>query len=322
VEPGRRLGRASGALVAYRPNLPPRRIATLDKPLQNGDIVEILINKQSSPSYDWLTIARTSSAKNRIRQWFKKERRDEALELGRASLEREARRQGFDAAELLRPEWLDEVRKRLGLQSTEDLLASLGFGGVGTSQVIGRLREIQRQQAPPARREPAIGAPKSPSTRQRTREDAVRVKGMDKLLVRFSRCCNPVPGEPIIGYVTRGRGVSIHRPDCPNLQANRASGDGRLVEVTWDAVDAAYYPVEVEIYGLDRPGLLSDVTQIVAESRTNILYALVRGRARRQNLAVIDLILEVKDLREIDHLRKKILKVPDVFSVERVARVH
>jgi guanosine-3',5'-bis(diphosphate) 3'-pyrophosphohydrolase len=297
------------------------RITPLDRPLQNGDIVEILTHKEAHPSADWLQIVRTSSTKNRIRQWLKRERREEALERGQQALEREARRQGLDPAAVLRPEWLDEVRQRFSFQSADDLLASVGFGGASAAQVIGRLRELARRSQPPApagegRGDGAAAGGARPRPAGGRREEGVRVRGLTGVLVRLPRCCNPVPGDPIIGYVTRGRGVTIHRTDCPNLQAHRAE-EGRLVEVDWGAVNAAFYPVEVEIHGLDRPGLLFDVTQVVAEARTNILKASARGGAR-SGVAAIDLVLEVKDLQQVDHLLRRLRKVRDVFSAGRV----
>ena len=302
------------------------RIVTLGRPLENGDIVEVLTHKQAGPSADWLAIVRTSTAKNRIRQWFKREPREEAVVRGREALQRECRRLSMDPAQLLRPEWLEEAMRRFSYQSVDDLLAAVGFGSTSAAQVVGRLRdqwrkaEEQRAIAEAAAQSlldmPATGR-KGHTPRS---SDGVRVRGIDNVLIRFGRCCNPVPGDPIVGYVTRGRGVSIHHPSCPNLLSHRGE-EGRLIEVAWEQVDAAYYPVEVEIHGLDRPGLLSDVTQILAESRTNILEASARGRGRSDR-AVIGFVLEIKNLDHLEHLRKKILKVRDVYRVDRVLRSH
>jgi guanosine-3',5'-bis(diphosphate) 3'-pyrophosphohydrolase len=299
------------------------RIAPLDTKLQNGDIVEILTSNQGAPSPDWLTIARTGLAKNRIRQWLKKERRAEALALGRESLERECRRQGLVPAEVLRPEWLAEVAARFSFPDAEELLAAVGFGGATAAQVVGRLRDLARrrsaaesaagQGAEPAEAPgPSLPAPGPGAA------DAVWVKGERNILVRFSRCCHPVPGDPILGYVTRGRGVTIHHPDCPNLQHHRAE-TGRIVEVSWDSVRASTYPVEIEITGHDRPGLLSDITRIVAEGKHNILYASARG-GTRAGQALIDVVLEVRDLGEFQEIQRKILGVRDVLTAERTVR--
>jgi guanosine-3',5'-bis(diphosphate) 3'-pyrophosphohydrolase len=302
------------------------RIVTLDRPLENGDIVEVLTHKQAGPSADWIAIVRTSTAKNRIRQWFKRERREEAVTRGRDALQRECRRQSLDPAQLLRPEWLEEAARRFSYQSVDDLIAAVGFGGTSAAQVVGRLRDqwrkVEEQRAiaeaeAQALTEMPAGTRKGVANR---RSDGVRVRGIDNVLVRFGRCCNPVPGDPIVGYVTRGRGVSIHHPACPNLLSHRGE-EGRLIEVDWEQVDAAYYPVEVEIHGLDRPGLLSDITQILADTRTNIIEARARGRGRSDR-AVIGFVLEIKNLEHLENLRRKILKVRDVFRVERVLRPH
>jgi len=186
---------------------------------------------------------------------------------------------------------------------------------------VGRVRDMQRRQQAAAGAAEAAGAvlelPPS-TTPTAPAADAIRVKGERNVLVRFSRCCHPVPGDPIMGYVTRGRGVSIHHPDCPNLQSHRGDA-GRVIDVSWDSVRAAAYPVEIEITGYDRPGLLSDITQIVAEGRHNILYASARG-GTRAGQALIDVVMEVKDLEEFLAVRRKILRVRDVLSAERTVR--
>ncbi|HEY8449904.1 MAG TPA: TGS domain-containing protein, partial [Bacillota bacterium] len=293
------------------------RIVSLEQPLRNGDIVEILTSTHSAgPSPDWLGIVKTNTARNRIRQFLKRQRRDENLERGRAALEREARAQGLPFDELWRDEWVEEICAQFSFNDPDDLLVTVGYGGLTASQVIRKLREIDRRHR---REEPA---PADLTKLQRRRPsprdpaESVRVKGIDNLLVRFSRCCNPVPGDPIIGYVTRGRGVSIHRRDCHNLQHVLRHEGERLIDVTWDNVQAAYYPVHLQINAIDRPGLLSDVAQLVAETRTNILSA--KARAMRDRTAVIDLVLEISSLDQLEYLCKRISHVRDVLAVERV----
>lgn len=306
------------------------RIAPLDTRLQNGDIIEILTNKGTGPSPDWLAVVRTGLAKNRIRQWLKKERHDEALQLGRDALQRECRRQGVHPEQLLRHEWLQEVALRFSFTDTDDLLAAVGFGGASPAQVVGRLLQRWRQGQLAAHPADAATTAAQEEAEARAREDAQRaslavqpvdgvaVKGEHNVLVRFSRCCHPVPGDPIIGYVTRGRGVSIHHPDCPNIQAHRET-DGRIIDVSWDALQAASYPVELEITGYDRPGLLSDITKIVADGNHNILFASARG-GTRGGLSLIDVVMEVRDLAECEAVRRKVLRIRDVLSAERTVR--
>ncbi|HEY8488543.1 MAG TPA: bifunctional (p)ppGpp synthetase/guanosine-3',5'-bis(diphosphate) 3'-pyrophosphohydrolase, partial [Thermaerobacter sp.] len=294
------------------------RIVPLDYRLKNGDIVEILTNKQSSgPSADWLQFVRTSTARSRIRQWLKKQRRDENLERGRAMLEHELKAHGLPVREVWRKDWLDEVAARYNLSDGEELLVSIGYGGVAAGQVAGRLRDLYRRQVA---REGSEAAPALPEEGRRARVApargaGVRVDGLDQILVRFSRCCNPVPGDPIVGYVTRGRGVSIHRADCNMLKASPDVGQ-RLIDVSWDQVAGQAFPVAVEIDCYDRVGLLSDITAVVADTRRNILAA--RTRTHRDGTATIDLVVEVQNLEQFDQLRRQLERVRDVIRVQRV----
>ncbi|EKP93761.1 RelA/SpoT family protein [Thermaerobacter subterraneus] len=295
------------------------RIVPLDYRLKNGDIVEILTSKQSSgPSADWLQFVRTSTARSRIRQWLKKQRRDENLERGRLMLEHELRAHGLPVKEVWRKDWLDEVAARYNLPDGEELLVCIGYGGVAAGQVAGRLRDLYRRQG--AAREGGEAVPAVPEEVRRARSApaqgaGVRVGGLDHVLVRFSRCCSPVPGDPIVGYVTRGRGVSIHRADCNMLKASPEAGQ-RLIDVSWDQVAGQAFPVAVEIDCYDRVGLLSDIAAVVADTRRNILA--VRTRTHRDGTATIDLVVEVQNLEQFDHLRRQLERVRDVIRVERV----
>jgi len=294
------------------------RIVPLDYTLKNGDIVEILTSKQSSgPSADWLKMVKTSSAKNKIRQWFKREKRAENLEKGREALEREIARHGFEPHELMREEWLDEVKRRFNFQTTDDLLVAVGYGGVTAQHVVARLLNEYRKQA--QEQEAALEELAKESRWEGYGEptEGVRIKGVDNVLVRFARCCNPIPGDPIIGYVTRGRGVSVHRLDCPNMAAALKDKQERLIEVAWDRADSLFYPVRVKIDAIDRPGLMSDVLYVIAEGKTNILSA----RAGADNgAAVIELVLEIRDLEHLERLVDRIKRVRDVVDVRRTAR--
>lgn len=294
------------------------KIVSLDQELENGDIVEILTNKSSKgPSADWLNIVKTSSAKNRIRQWFKRQKRDENLERGKELIEKEIKKQGLRVEELWNESWLNEAKNRFGFQSLEDLYVAIGYGGQSASQVVARLKERYEQQQ---REETPITVDDLTSDESKRRGadgSGVSVKGIDNVLVRFSRCCNPVPGDPILGYITRGRGVSIHHADCPNIN-KYIDDEERIIEVTWENVDANYYPVEIQVNALDRPGLLSDVAQTAAETRVNILSA--EARTYRDRTAVIDMVLEIRNLEELGFIRQKLEALRDVKSVKRVSR--
>ena len=206
----------------------------MDYQLQTGDIVEILTTQSSShgPSRDWLKVVKTNQARNKIRQWFKKERREENIEKGREMLDREAKRQGYTLSQLVRNEWVEGIFKKYGFTSLEDLYSALGYGGITTGAVISRLvdeyRKANEQETVP---ESIVREPK-PERPRSTADNGIKVKDIDNVMVRFAKCCNPVPGDPVIGYITRGRGVSVHRADCVNL-AEGFVDSNRLIEVSW-----------------------------------------------------------------------------------------
>lgn len=295
------------------------KIVPLDYQLANGDIVEILTSKTAAgPRSDWLKIVKTSDAKSKIRSWFRKEKREENLARGRDLVEKEIRRQGFEVHELMTVERLDEVARKLGYNSGEDLLVSVGYAGVTSQQVVSRLREEYRREKKPRNEGGVLPAREARAWEGYGRAvDGVRVKGIDHVLVRFSRCCNPVPGDPIVGYITRGRGVSIHRLTCPNMKQLAASTE-RFIEVAWDKVTAAFYPVEIAVRSIDRPGVLSEVANVIAETRTNIISA--RATTYKDKTALIDLVLEIKDLDQLRFIMQRLEKVRDVVSVDRVVR--
>ncbi|MCR4398988.1 MAG: bifunctional (p)ppGpp synthetase/guanosine-3',5'-bis(diphosphate) 3'-pyrophosphohydrolase [Firmicutes bacterium] len=295
------------------------RIVPLDYKLKNGDIVEILTSKHSAgPSRDWMNIVKTSSARNKIRAWFKKERHEENVARGRELLEREVERQGLDRQNLLTAELLKSLAARMNFQGQDDLLAAIGYGGFTPQYIVSRLRdEYKKALKPVSLPEQAFQIETRPPAKRKT-GDGVIVRGLENLLVRFSRCCNPVPGDAIIGFITRGRGVSIHRVDCPNI-VHYSDDAERLIEVAWAEHEAAY-PVEISVTAMDRPGLLSDIASVVADTRTNILSA--RALTSKHTRAVLDLVLEIRDLEHLQHIKNRITRVKDVLKVERVVRDH
>ncbi|MEX2355497.1 MAG: bifunctional (p)ppGpp synthetase/guanosine-3',5'-bis(diphosphate) 3'-pyrophosphohydrolase [Thermaerobacterales bacterium] len=298
------------------------RLVPLETQLAHGDIVEILTNKQSAgPSPDWLKIVKTSTAKSRIRQFLKRQRRDENLQRGRELIERELKTYSLPFASVWKEDWVAEVGRRFQIQDSDDLLVSVGFGGISAGQVASRLREIHRRESGIETREaPDLESLARGATKQaRGPMEGVQVTGIDNILVRFSRCCNPVPGDDIIGYITRGRGVSIHHRECANLKHLLDSdGENRQIEVSWDRVAATAYPVKVIIEAIDRPGLLSDVAHVVAETRTNILSA--KARSGKDGGAVIDMVMELRSLDQFEFLRRRIETIRDVLNVERAHR--
>ena len=298
------------------------KIVPLDHTLQNGDIIEVLTSKQiGGPSWDWLTMTKTTAAKQKIRQWFKRERREEHITRGKELMEKEIRRRGLDREEVLREEWLEDVAHRLSLTSAEELYAAVGYGGITIQYVVQKLIEILERER---RRTTLVdleqlqrelrAAPVTPAYGRPV--EGVRVRGVDNVLIRFSRCCNPLPGDSIVGYVTRGRGVSVHRLGCSNVR--HLSGEPeRLIEVAWDKDAPQVFQTALVISAFDRPGLLSDVVNAVAETRTNMSY--VNARAGKNKTATIDLVLEITSLEQLRHIQDRIAKIRDVFSVSRTA---
>lgn len=292
------------------------KIAPLDTALKNGDVVEILTSKQSpGPSIDWLKIVKTASAKNKIRQFFKRERREENLARGKEMLKGEIQKTGIEAHELMRDEWLAEVCRRVSVKDVDDLYVAIGIGSLNAGSVVSRLREMyekeKRAQEPPA----PVEIEKKDWSGYGKASNGIRVKGVSNLVVRLSRCCTPVPGDPIIGYVTRGRGVTVHRLDCPNME-DLAKDPDRLIEVAWEENYQTSSPVAVQVTALDRSGLLADVVSIIADARINMLST--SSRANKSKIATLDLVLEIKDAQQLQYVMNKIGKVRDVMHVERV----
>jgi GTP pyrophosphokinase len=294
------------------------RIIPLETKLTNGDIVEILTSKQANgPSRDWLSFVKTSQAKNRIRQWFRKEQREENIARGREGLEREVRKLGMDPEILLKPEALQVILKAYNFSSIDDLYAVLGDGAVTINKVLMRLREdLSKEEKEKLQLAALQQGDGKPSSAYGKASQGVRVKGVDNVLIRFSRCCNPLPGDDIVGYITRGRGVSIHRRECDNIKAHSSEEQERMVGVMWDSEVDSIYPVDVEIFGLDRSRMVTDVMNAVLDSRTHILG--INARVSKDKMAHIQLSIEIRNLGHLYNVMQKIRRVKDVTSVERV----
>ncbi|MBP3371739.1 MAG: bifunctional (p)ppGpp synthetase/guanosine-3',5'-bis(diphosphate) 3'-pyrophosphohydrolase, partial [Clostridia bacterium] len=269
-----------------------RRMVSLDTTLNTGDIVEIQTSSSSKgPSRDWLNIAQTSNAKNRIRQFLKREFRDDNIEKGRTMLEDAAKRQGYNLNDLMRPEWLEKLLPRYTLQSVDDLYAAVGFGGLATNQVISRLVEQFKKVAKPEELPQIVPQEKTQEAKKKSKRhqsvgNGVIVKGEDNMLVRLSKCCNPVPGDDIVGYITRGRGVSVHRSDCTNLR-DESFSEERLIEVEWENAEGESYVVEIQIVAVDRDGLLADVVNVMTKLGKSIMG--INARANKTGVATISM---------------------------------
>ncbi len=283
------------------------RIVPLDHTLSNGDFVEILTSKNASPSRDWLTFVKTSKARNKIRGWLKEEQREESYLRGKEMLERELKRVHVEPKEVLNGERISELAKRHGVSTVEELLANIGFGKVTPQQVVQKITGKQAEDK-------KVALPTRPRRQRKGDGKGVKVRGIDDVLVRFSRCCNPVPGDDIVGYITRGRGVSVHRTDCPNI-GDLTSDKERQIDVWWDTEEDESYSVEIEIKALDRMNLLSSIMNSLSEGKTQV--EAVNARAVKQELAMIHLVVDIHDVGHMNSIMSRLRKIDGVISVRR-----
>jgi GTP pyrophosphokinase len=288
------------------------RIVPLDYQMQNGDICEILVNKSSGrPSLDWLSIVKTSSAKHKIKQWFRKERREENVLAGQEALEQELARAGL-RTDIARGELLERIAARLNYATPTDLYAAIGFGDASAQAVANRIRDDLKQSNVVDLSK--IGR-KTPQRKQLRRSSGVRIAGVDDVLVRLSKCCSPVPGDPIIGYVTIGRGVSVHRADCPNVGFMNATPE-RILQAQWLGDGSLTHHVDIEVEAEDRSALLQDIMAVFSELKTQV--SSVNARVRKDGVAVASLTVQIRDL---DHLHKLLTKLEKLKNIRRVYRV-
>ena len=298
------------------------RIVTFDYVLQNGDIVEIRTSKSApGPSRDWLNVAKSGSARTKIKQWFKKERREENIIRGREMLESELKRNELTLADVQDSEINSPILTKLSLSTMDDLYAAIGYGGVTATRVANRLRdEIVRSQKPDKR----TALDKINEAAERREQQALRnskaihgilVEGLDNCLVRFSRCCTPVPGDDIVGFITRGQGVSVHRSDCANYQRSKTSGEGRWISVSWASQITDSYLTTVTISSRDRNGLVMDIATVL-----NAINAKVRTLTARNvgsGLALTSVTIEVKNSSDLKYIMNRLASIPGVTDVKR-----
>jgi GTP diphosphokinase / guanosine-3',5'-bis(diphosphate) 3'-diphosphatase len=290
------------------------KIVPLDYQLRNGDICEILVNKSSRPSLDWLAIARTSSAKHKIKQWFRKERKDENVVAGQESVERELAREHL-RVDLARGELIEKIAKRMNYTNATDLFAAIGFGDASAVSLVLKLKdEVKSNLVDLASVQQRIPAP---ARRVSRNASGILIAGVDDVLVRLSKCCSPVPGDPIIGYVTIGKGVSVHRADCPNVAYMTATPE-RILQASWASGDTLTHAVDVEIEALDRAGLLQDVMGVCAEFKTSA--SAVTARVKRDKMALISLTLQISNLDHLHKVMEKLRTLRDVRAVYRVTK--
>ena len=281
------------------------RLVPLDYRLKNGDIVEIVTTKADhGPSRDWLNVVRTSHAREKIRQWFKRKDRDENIVHGREALERELRRLARTSISTVGNDKIAEVAKQLNHESVDDFFAAIGYGAIGPQSVVMRLGVVDDGHAQ---------LPTVAPSQQVARTGGVRVKGVGDLLVRFAKCCHPIPGDPIVGFITRGKGVTVHLRSCPTVTNEREVS--RLVEVEWEAEPTQTYPIAIRVEAFDRTGLLNDITQVVAENKVNIVAANVG--VSQDHTAVVTATLQVHSVSQLARVMSRIENLKDVISVTR-----
>lgn len=305
------------------------RIVTLDSKLKNGDIVEILTSKSAKgPSRDWMQIAKSSEARSKIRQWFKKEKKEENIANGRASFEAELKHCGIPMKDVLDPENLPGLLKRVAYGSLDEMYAAIGYGGFSAQKAVGRMQgelsHISKQhQLDKASVEPVEGAPGEvrPAVPKRTKsEQGIIVEGLDNCLVKFSKCCTPVPGDDIIGFITRGYGVSVHRADCPNAspaRRNLPGQKGRWIKVSWGTNTDETYHTSLEVVCKDRGNLVLDISAVL--SATNTRVSALNLRTSADHFAIIHLEIEVHDSEQLRTVMNRLNQISGVLKVMRPA---
>lgn len=288
-----------------------KRMVTLSSKLKTGDIVELLTQQNGKPSLDWLKFVRTASARSRIRQYFKREQRDENIHRGKDMLERESKRKGYHLQQLLAVEDFDSILQRMSLSSEDDLYSNVGFGGLSTQQVLSKLVDAYRKQHPIA----SIEVPVAPTKAEREKhsKSGVLIDGDSTYTVHMAHCCSPVPGDDIVGYISRGRGVSIHRKDCPNV---RGFGEERLIVASWDRGGADTFSATLHIFAENKGGLLAQVTGCIATAKMPITSANLRTD-NAEHIAEMTISVIIKNAEELDDLIKKLRTIDGIFEVKR-----
>ena len=304
------------------------RIVTLDSSLKNGDIVEIITSKSAKgPSRDWLKIAKSSEARSKIRQWFKKERKDENIAAGRTAFEAELKHCGIAMKEVMDPELLTNVLRRTSYGTLEELYAAIGYGGFTAQKAVSRIQgELGRIAAKHHQEEKAAElleekpeAPKPPQRKVRS-EQGIIVEGLDNCLVKFSKCCTPVPGDEIVGFITRGYGVSVHRSDCPNASEERRKlpgQEGRWIRVSWGSDTLDSYPTSLELVCKDRNNLILDISTVL--STTNTRVSAIQSRTGADQFVNIHLEISIRDQQQLRDVMNRLHQISGVLEVTRPA---
>ena len=295
------------------------KIVPLDYTLQNGDIVDIITSKTGKPSLDWLNIVGSSESKNKIRNWFKRENKEENIEKGLEALEREAKRLNYSWKELCSDNRIQQVVKQLKSNTENELYAACGYGGIPVSTVLLRLVELYKKskEHEDARKttEQIIEKLKVQGAKKAKNGTGVLVKGEPGVMVRMAKCCNPVPGDDIIGYITRGRGVSVHRSDCTSL-GHTPEDLERMIEVSWDEASSESFHVGIDIQAYDRSGILMEVMAVLSELKITITNMNAKVLENTKNV-MINIVVEIRDISQLDFVMTKLRRICEVYTVQR-----
>jgi len=286
------------------------RIVPLDYQLQSGERVEILTAKNHTPSKDWLSYVKTSRAKAKIRQWIKAEQREQSIALGRTICEKDFRKFNLNLSKLLKSGEMAKVASHFSFHEVDDLLAAVGYGKISANQVIGRLVPSERLEKQKAREETRFTRLIKRVTKKP--HDAIVVKGVEDVMIRFAGCCNPVPGDSVVGYITRGRGVTVHTAHCGNVLSDDS---GRRVDVEWDLGKDYSHPVRIRVVSSHRKGLLADISNSLTSHQANIVNAEVTTKEDR---AVGTFQIEIRDLKHLQQITRSLEKVKGVLQVRRL----
>ncbi len=303
------------AMVGAKVN---NRIASYDQQLNNGDIVEILTSKTAKgPSRDWLNICKSNQARTKIKQWFKKEKREENIVHGKASFEGELRRAGINPSVLQDPELLPALLKKLSFDCLDDMYAAIGYGGLTAAKAFGRIRDELTRVNRQNQQKEQLRLPEQPSVRQsRHKDSGVIVEDIDSCMIKFSRCCTPVPGDDIIGFITKGYGVSVHRRDCRNAAgADDPHQAGRWVKVSWSTDAEKPFSTTFEIDSTDRDGIWLDIATALSASKVKVTE--LSGRDMPAGKARTIATFEVKNVQELEAIRSRIRSIAGVLDVRR-----
>jgi GTP pyrophosphokinase len=295
------------------------RIVPFTAELRNGDIVEIITSKAAhGPSRDWIKIAKSNEARNKIKQWLKKERREENILQGRSSFEAELRRAGIAMTAISAEDVLPGILKKVAFNSLDEMYAAIGYGGLTSQKAVNRIRDelVRINKLRPERSTNATALSGAPKKAVRS-ESGIIVEGLGNCMVKFSHCCTPVPGDPVIGFITRGYGVSVHRLDCPNAAPDRRKPeeDGRWVNVSWVPADRETYQTTLELDARNRDGLIVDVATALNAQKIRVNSLSARGRA--DGSAVVNLSFDVENLEQLKLIMSRLNQIPGILQVKR-----